>query len=332
VARHALAACLAALALCALVGAVAGGPGAAAAAGAAAGPLPAAGASAGADAPGGPGDREKAGDRADAAPARVVSMNLCTDQLAMLLAAPGQLVSVSHVARDPVASVLWREATGYPANRAQAEEIHLLEPDLVLAGEFDNPATIAMFERLGLRVERFPLETRLADVRANMRRMGALLGNPAGAEALVEELDASLPPPPAADAPRPRAVLYGANGFTSGSGSLADAVLEAAGLANVAAELGIAGMARLPLEALILAEPDLVVTGRAYRGAALAHELVRHPAARGFDGARHVAVDNALWTCGTPRLGDAAAGLRAAAGLDERRPDEDGLAAAGAWR
>jgi iron complex transport system substrate-binding protein len=29
---------------------------------------------------------------AAAAPARVVSMNLCTDQLAMLLAAPGQLV------------------------------------------------------------------------------------------------------------------------------------------------------------------------------------------------------------------------------------------------
>ena len=33
----------------------------------------------------------------DGAPARVVSMNLCTDQVAMMLAAPGQLVSISHV-------------------------------------------------------------------------------------------------------------------------------------------------------------------------------------------------------------------------------------------
>ena len=36
------------------------------------------------------------------APARVVSMNLCTDQLAMMLAAPGQLVSVSHLATEVV--------------------------------------------------------------------------------------------------------------------------------------------------------------------------------------------------------------------------------------
>ena len=43
---------------------------------------------------------------AGAAPLRVVSINLCTDQLAMLLAAPGQLVSVTHLARDPEASVM----------------------------------------------------------------------------------------------------------------------------------------------------------------------------------------------------------------------------------
>ena len=34
------------------------------------------------------------------APGRVVSINLCTDQLAMMLAAPGQLVSVSHLASE----------------------------------------------------------------------------------------------------------------------------------------------------------------------------------------------------------------------------------------
>ena len=39
--------------------------------------------------------------RADTAPARVASLNLCTDQLAMLIAAPGQLVSISWLARGP---------------------------------------------------------------------------------------------------------------------------------------------------------------------------------------------------------------------------------------
>ena len=35
------------------------------------------------------------------APRRVVTMNHCADQYALLLAAPGQVVSVSHIALDP---------------------------------------------------------------------------------------------------------------------------------------------------------------------------------------------------------------------------------------
>ena len=73
---------------------------------------------------------------AAAAPARVVSTNLCTDQLAMLLAAPGQLVSVSWLAADPRSSTMAAEAARYPANHGLAEEIFLLSPDLVLAGSY----------------------------------------------------------------------------------------------------------------------------------------------------------------------------------------------------
>ena len=47
-----------------------------------------------------------AGAAAADAPARVVSVNLCTDQLAMLIAAPGQLQSVSWLAADPSVSLM----------------------------------------------------------------------------------------------------------------------------------------------------------------------------------------------------------------------------------
>jgi iron complex transport system substrate-binding protein len=245
------------------------------------------------------------------APRRVVSMNLCTDQLAILLAAPGQLVSVSHVAHDPVSSALAREAAAYPANRAQAEEIFLLGPDLVLAGAYDNPATLAMLETLGLRVERFPVEATFDDIRANMRRMGALLGAEAAAEAMVAEMDAALDAAPATGGDRPLAALQYSNSYTSGAGTLADAVLAAAGLANLAAEEGITGMARLPLETLVLARPDLIVTGQDYAAPALAQEVLRHPAARGLARAGRVAVSDALWTCGTPLIAEAVARLRA---------------------
>ena len=45
-------------------------------------------------------------------PDRVVSVNLCTDQLAMLLARPGQLISVSHLAADETISLMSAEAVG----------------------------------------------------------------------------------------------------------------------------------------------------------------------------------------------------------------------------
>jgi hypothetical protein len=89
-----------------------------------------------------------AGSAAAEAPRRVVSMNLCTDQLAMLIAAPGQLRSVSHLATDPSASAMAEEALDHDINHGLAEEIYLMRPDLVIAGSFSNRATLDMLRRL----------------------------------------------------------------------------------------------------------------------------------------------------------------------------------------
>lgn len=242
-------------------------------------------------------------------PERVVSINLCTDQLAMLLAAPGQLVSVTAVARDPVASALADKAAAYPANNGQAEAVLGYAPDLVLAGEWTAPATLAMLRRLGLRVETFAAENSFADIRANLTRMGDLLGVPERAAALIAGMDATLaaPLPPG---PRPKALLYYANGYTSGTGTLADAVLVAAGYRNLAAEEGLAGLAHLPLERVVLDRPDLMILGQNYPSPALAQRLLDHPALRGLGAARARVADN-LWTCGTPLAAQAVAELRA---------------------
>jgi len=57
---------------------------------------------------------------AQTAPLRVVSMNLCTDQLAMMLADKGQLISVSAITTDPNMSSMAEAARAYPINHAQA--------------------------------------------------------------------------------------------------------------------------------------------------------------------------------------------------------------------
>lgn len=129
---------------------------------------------------------------ADAPPRRVVSMNLCTDQLAMLMADEDQLRSVSHLAIDPESSVLAEQARRFPINHGLAEEIFMMKPDLILSGTFTNRASIAMLKRLGFRLEEFPPSYSFPEIREQMLRMGRLLHREARAQELIGELDRQL--------------------------------------------------------------------------------------------------------------------------------------------
>ncbi|MDO9637099.1 MAG: ABC transporter substrate-binding protein [Pseudotabrizicola sp.] len=246
------------------------------------------------------------------APQRVVSINLCTDQLAMLLAGSGQLISVSFLAQDPRSSVMVDQALAYPANRALAEEVYLLKPDLVLAGTFTAGATVSMLERLGIAVATFPPASSLAEVRQGMVDMGAVLGRQDQAAAMVARFDAGLAELSEADATQhPTAATYAANGYTPGANSLSGDIIRAAGFRHLAAELGLTQGGFLPLEALILAAPDLVVVGETYPGNSRAEEILSHPALTQLRGGRETLEDRD-WVCGLPGVVDAVTRMRAA--------------------
>ena len=72
---------------------------------------------------------------AAAAPQRIVSMNLCTDQMALLLAGPARIVSISFLGPDPAESPLAGLARGIPVNHGLAEEVIAVKPDVVFAGK-----------------------------------------------------------------------------------------------------------------------------------------------------------------------------------------------------
>lgn len=252
---------------------------------------------------------------ADTSPRRVVSMNVCTDQLAMLVAGEGQLHSVSWLASDPGTSVMAQEAGGYAVNHGLGEEVFLMEPDLVLAGTFTSRATVGMLRRLGFRVEEFAPESSFDGIRDSIRRMGGLLGRQARAEELVTELDDGLAELARDPAPPLSVALYSANSYTSGQGSLSYAVIGATGLASITDALGISGVQRLPLEQLVLADPDLLVLGeRSYDLPALAHENFHHPAFAAIASEeRLVRIPDRYWVCGAPFTLEAARMLRQAA-------------------
>ncbi|QND55043.1 ABC transporter substrate-binding protein (plasmid) [Phyllobacterium sp. 628] len=241
-----------------------------------------------------------------APPQRVVSINLCTDQLAMLLAADGQLYSVSHLASDETVSVLAKQAGEFVTNHGLAEEIFLMKPDMILSGTYTTRATIDILKRLGFRVEEFAPEFSFDDIRKNVRRMGSLLGQNAKAEQLLRDMDATLAGigPKAPDAPT--IALYYANQLTSGSGTLAGDVVNHAGLNNMGEKLGLQGTQKLPLEQLVMAKPDLIAVHNAYAAPALAYEAQVHPAFRAaLQGKSLIDISDKYWICGAPFTADA---------------------------
>ncbi len=233
-------------------------------------------------------------------PARVVSINLCTDQLAMLLADPGQLVSVTHLAQDPLMSSMVDEAKDYGVNRGQAEQVFLLDPDLVLAGTYTQAATVDLLRGLGIDVLQMPPVTSLAEAADQIRQVGAALGHPARAEAMAQTFETDVTAVQQTGH-KASAAFYYANGYTTGQGTLADEVLELTGFSNVGADAGVTGGGILPLERLVLADPQVVVTASPYPGASRSEEILTHPALAALRGQIGAQTD-ADWVCGTPHL------------------------------
>ena len=83
----------------------------------------------------------------------IVSLNPCTDAILAEVTAPGQLLAVSHYSHEPRAtSMPLAEARRYPATGGTAEEVLALDPDVVVAGSYLDPATARALRRLGMRV------------------------------------------------------------------------------------------------------------------------------------------------------------------------------------
>lgn len=236
-----------------------------------------------------------------APPQRVVSINLCADQLTVLLAHPGALVSVTHLSSVPSQSYVADRIGDLKINRGRAEEILAMEPDLVVAGLHAARPAVAMLKRFGVEVIDLPIPESFAAIREQTRLLAHRLGVEERGEALIADMDRRLAKATVDVDQRRRAFVLGTNGFTSGAGTLVDEVLQAAGLTNIASDdLGIVGFGRVGLEDIVATRPDLVVVNQPNAGSpSLARDFLRHPAIRSLSD-RLVAINPNLWTCGGP--------------------------------
>ena len=249
-------------------------------------------------------------------PQRIVSLNLCVDQILLDLVPRERLQGLSFLAADPSMSLLHREAKGIAAIRGEAEEVLSLEPDLVLAGEYTTGATVDLLRRLGRRVEVVPMASSFAAIRDVVRKVAKLTGEETSGERMIAEFDRRLDASRAIDgpAPRPRAVAFQVNSLASGPGSLVDEVLLTAGFENVARKARLGPGGRMPLESLISDPPDVIVRANSARDfRTVLGDNLRHPAFKALEQERpsiHMPMNE--WLCGTTHIVKAVARLAAA--------------------
>jgi iron complex transport system substrate-binding protein len=249
-------------------------------------------------------------------PKRIVSLNLCTDELVLRLADRANIASITWLSKDEISANVVDLAADMPVNHGLAEEIIPLDPDLVVAGTFTARTAVAMLKATRFPVTEFGFAHTIEDVRSAIRKMAALVGEPARGEALVASFDGRLAEiGTAAPGRRPTALVFNANGFTVGAGTLVDDIMTRAGLDNVAAHMKLGNYSQLPLEIAVRSDVDvLIISARRDGPPSLATALLDHPVLSKLGPkTRIVVLPTNLWSCGGPEVAEAIARLRAAA-------------------
>lgn len=236
----------------------------------------------------------------------VVSLNPCTDAILAEVAAPGQLLAISHYSKDPQASSMEAAvAARFAATGGTVEEILALDPDIVVASSFLDPATRAGIERLGLRVVTFGSAGTVAESEAQVRELADLVGNPAAGEVLIERIEAVLA------AARPQgaaleAALWQPGGIVPGETSLVSDLLRRTGFSSYGEARGMAQADYLSLEQVVADPPQLLLVAGSEVGQ-------RHPVLDQMTDMHRAAFDTRLIYCGGPTI------IRAAQRLAEIR-------------
>jgi iron complex transport system substrate-binding protein len=240
-------------------------------------------------------------------PRRVASLNLCTDELLLLIADPRQIVSVTHLAQQDSETALAAQARRFARNDGSLLSVVRFRPDLVLTMGGGARDRLRIAARLGIRTLDLPFARTLDDVVGGIRSVAAALGRQAAGEALVARIAAlrRSEPPRAVDT-----IWLGGGGRTVAAGGLEAQWMRLAGFAQRPMRGD-----RVTLEQLALRPPAILLRSDYRQGQySEAQRWLRHPLAGAAGRARMLPTDGRRWTCMGPLLIDEVLRLRREAG------------------
>jgi len=239
---------------------------------------------------------------------RIVSMNVCSDQLLLTLADPEQILGLSRFSRDGWQSWAADRARRYPVLSGGAEDVLVAKPDIVVASLFDKRSTRELLKANGLHLAEFTVPRTLDEVKDQIREMGEVVQHPDRARAEIARLDAAIARARQAATDKHYRVLpLSRRGWVSGRDSLVSSLLTETGLLNPAGELGVAFGGFASLEAIISLKPDFILVSEAGdRAEDDGRAFLLHPALeRFYPPEKRIVIPERLTVCGGVMLAEA---------------------------
>ena len=242
-------------------------------------------------------------------PQRIVSINLCTDELLLDLVGPERVAAVTKFCGDPKVSTVAARAGGIQKITADIEHVRDRDPDLILGGRFNGRETFRFFRKTGVPVLLFDVPKSFEDIYRDIRRLAEAVGEPEKGDAIIKSMQAELAELNGVShrfremvTDPVRAIFFQSGGYVPGAETFENAIMEAAGLSNVALELGIRGYGRMGLEELIKARPDVIIFSSEQRDSKTVRgEVLDHPAIKkALPRATMVTIPTLYLNCGSP--------------------------------
>ena len=243
---------------------------------------------------------------AEAAGPRIISINLCTDHLLLSLADADQVLGLSpYAARTQNGEDHTPFPGTLPVLSGTAEEVLNLKPDRVVAGRFTKRTTRELIRAKGIPVEEFEVARTVAEARAQIIRMGAILKKPERAAVIAADLDQAVARARAVALANPLTVLpLQRRGWVSGEESLITDLLGLIGLKNAASRLGLRAGGFVGLETVVKLKPDLLILAQdEVRGIDQGEAMLLHPALQeSYPASKRLSLSGRMSLCGGPGL------------------------------
>ncbi len=193
-------------------------------------------------------------------PRRIVSLDFCADQYVLTLVKRREIAGLSPDATKSF-SYMREAAKGLPVVRPRAEDILMLEPDIVVRSYGGGPNAAAFFARAGIDVVQIDHANDMEGLEEVIKAAAEDLGARRRGAALLSDMRARLAALDAAvEGDRKSAsVLYlTSKGAAAGRGTVIDDAIARAGFSNFRRR---AGWGSIPLERLASARPDIIAAG-----------------------------------------------------------------------